>query len=449
MKQFKSYQLVRCLQLLKLFLPVIFFHIFSLPVNSQDLYISNKQATSRIEDNFTNTFGYNSKKRFWRAAETWTMMQVLPWAYNRFVRQASFAKISIKSITENFTPGNLEWDDNRFLNNQFSHPVHGCLYFNAFRSNGYDFWQSIPAVLAGSIVWETVGETNHAAPNDLINTTIGGIVLGEMSHRIARKLFDKKKAVASAEDIPASFVVETGIRYNSIRENNKFDNEKKQRFTSLTIQYGDPFTNYKKPFSTFSMKVEVGNDDSAKINKLQVEGILFGKRIQQTKDLVRSFNISLNYDFFQNSTFVYGAQSVKLNFFSLHTISKNIKVQFRVGAGLTMLAAIHDPHMCYGEGRNYDYGTGGSLNAGIGINISNRLFYNFEGNVAGLKTIDGYQSSHILKNYSSALRLVVIKNLSIHASLENYNSNGYYKNYPDISQHALFHHLALGYKFTF
>src|SRR5207253_58303 len=150
-----------------------------------------------------------------------------------------------------------------------------------------------------------------------------------------------------------------------------------------------------------------------------------------------------------NSTFVYGAQSVKLNFLALHNISNNIKVQLKVGAGLTMLAAIHDLHMYYGEGRNYDYGTGGSLNAGIGINIANRLFYQFEGSVAALKTINGYQSYHMLNNYSSALRLVVIKNVSINASVENYNSQGYYKNYPNISQHALLHHLAIGYRFTF
>jgi hypothetical protein len=276
MKQLQSNQLNSSVQLIKLFLPVIFIHILSLPTNGQDLYISNQQATSKIENNYTTTSVDNSKKRFWKAAETWTMMQVLPWASNRFVRKAPFAKISIKSITENLTPCNLEWDDNQFFNNQFSHPVHGSLYFNSFRSNGYNFWQSIPAVVAGTLVWETCGETNHPAANDLINTTFGGIVLGEMSNRIARKIFDKKKAVALGDDIPASLVIETGIRYNSINGNNKFDNHKKQRFSSLNLQYGDPYTNYKKPFRSFSIKAEVGNDDSAKINKLQVEGGLYG-----------------------------------------------------------------------------------------------------------------------------------------------------------------------------
>jgi hypothetical protein len=37
----------------------------------------------------------------------------------------------------------------------------------------------------GSATWEYFGETNHASLNDFINTTLGGIALGEMFHRTA------------------------------------------------------------------------------------------------------------------------------------------------------------------------------------------------------------------------------------------------------------------------
>ena len=37
----------------------------------------------------------------------------------------------------------------------------------------------------GSGTWEYFGETNHASLNDFINTTLGGIALGEMFHRAA------------------------------------------------------------------------------------------------------------------------------------------------------------------------------------------------------------------------------------------------------------------------
>jgi len=78
------------------------------------------------------------------------------------------------------------------LTNQFAHPSHGSVFFYAFRYNGYSFWQSVPAVFAGSYVWETAGEVQAPSINDFINTGFGGVVMGEMTHRFAGKLIDNE-----------------------------------------------------------------------------------------------------------------------------------------------------------------------------------------------------------------------------------------------------------------
>src|SRR5688572_5713393 len=128
------------------------------------------------------------KKRFWRAAGELMLVQVIPWAYNYYVRDADFAHISMESIKHNIQFSNWEWDDNSFKTNQFAHPYHGSLYFSSFRTNGYSFWQSAPAAFAGSYIWEVAGETHPPAPNDFINTSLGGISLGEMTYRLSNHI---------------------------------------------------------------------------------------------------------------------------------------------------------------------------------------------------------------------------------------------------------------------
>ena len=77
------------------------------------------------------------------------------------------------------------WDLDDFLVNQVGHPYQGNNYFTAGRANGLSFWESAGITAFGSGTWEIFGETNHASLNDLVNTTLGGIALGEMFHRAA------------------------------------------------------------------------------------------------------------------------------------------------------------------------------------------------------------------------------------------------------------------------
>jgi Domain of unknown function (DUF3943) len=78
-----------------------------------------------------------------------------------------------------------EWDLDGFVVNQIGHPYHGNNYFNAGRANGLSFWESAAVTAFGSGTWEYFDETNQASLNDFINTTLGGIALGEMFHRTA------------------------------------------------------------------------------------------------------------------------------------------------------------------------------------------------------------------------------------------------------------------------
>ena len=94
----------------------------------------------------------NKTKHFGRAAIELGLVEILPWSWDKFLKKADYANISWKTVGNNLKPSSWTWDDDNFQTNQFGHPFHGNLFYNSFRSNGYTFWQSAPAVVVGSYI---------------------------------------------------------------------------------------------------------------------------------------------------------------------------------------------------------------------------------------------------------------------------------------------------------
>ena len=111
--------------------------------------------------------------------------------FDRFVLDADYAQTTMHTWRHNFEHG-FVWDNDQFSTNLFAHPYHGNLYFNAARSSGLNFWQSAPFAMGGSLMWEFLGEIEPPAINDLIATTMGGICIGEIAHRISNLLIDNR-----------------------------------------------------------------------------------------------------------------------------------------------------------------------------------------------------------------------------------------------------------------
>jgi len=108
-------------------------------------------------------------------------LNVAIWSFDRYIRQSGGNpgfRIGFNSWEENFKNG-FEWDDNSFSTNQYAHPYHGSMYFNAARSNGYDFWTSVPFAFTGSFLWEYMFEKHHPSYNDWVATSVGGTSLGD------------------------------------------------------------------------------------------------------------------------------------------------------------------------------------------------------------------------------------------------------------------------------
>ena len=114
------------------------------------------------------------------------------WAFLHYVGGAFYSYISWETIRDNFRDG-FEWDRSRYFVNFYHHPYHGYLYFSAGRANGLNYWGSALATLGGSLMWEVVMEKYRPSINDLVTTTAGGCVYGEIGYRFSA-LVRKKDA---------------------------------------------------------------------------------------------------------------------------------------------------------------------------------------------------------------------------------------------------------------
>lgn len=110
-------------------------------------------------------------------------------ALDRYVLKAPYAMTSAESLRQNLT-GPWVWDSDGAAMNFLAHPFHGSLAYNAARSSGLTFWQSLAFPAASSLLWEVAGENEPPSLNDQVMTSVSGALFGEVLHRTSTLVLD-------------------------------------------------------------------------------------------------------------------------------------------------------------------------------------------------------------------------------------------------------------------
>jgi len=109
--------------------------------------------------------------------------------YGWYVVDRSTYDVSVASFKRNVT-GRWVLDNDPFDVNQFLHPYQGAMYHGFARAAGVGFWRSFGYTFAGSLLWETAGETTVPSRNDQIASGVGGSFLGEPLFRLANLVLE-------------------------------------------------------------------------------------------------------------------------------------------------------------------------------------------------------------------------------------------------------------------
>lgn len=393
------------------------------------------------------------------------MINYLVGTFNRYIRNEPFTYVGPKTWATNFREG-FNWDDNRFETNQYAHPFHGSIYYNAGRSNGLDFWESAPLTAAGSLMWEYMGESHRPAYNDWIATTMGGIALGESFYRLSSLVLNNEstgksrvwKEIAGAALNPvrgfnrvlrgdASYVGPNdferdpgfmGIRIDAgaraVGAGSSLKDGQTHGYVSFDFEYGDMFQrDYRKPFDNFRMSVQLNGRNKKVIGRVQVEGVLYSSELRpDTKHLFRIWN---NYDYINNDAVEFGRNGVTIGVDSRFPLSEALEIRTTLGGNFIVLGGINSEFVGVND-RSYDFGPG------LGAVVKARLvkpgslfrYLAIGYNVDFIHTVSGSDGGHLAQVAWIQSAIPIRGSLGVGADALISVRNSYFDKFPDVSE---------------
>jgi Domain of unknown function (DUF3943) len=386
------------------------------------------------------------------------------------IRGQVTARITPKSWWENMQQGWV-WDLDDFTVNQIGHPYQGNNYFNTGRANGLSFYESAALTAFGSATWEYYGETNHPSLNDFINTTLGGIALGEMFHRAAWLVRDTHKTgrgrlwneigatvidpitglnrfltgdASRVVDKPPEMVpshlataMSAGVLWRG-NASSAFE-AAGQPFFEIDGIYGRPLEGRSRtPYDAFAVRLRFGGGSA--LSDARVRGRLLGQPLNGGKLHVA---VSQSYDYQLNDAYGTGSQSFEGNLGLARDLSPSLRFGFLAWGGLTVLGAVdslppgveerpEEEEPSAGQGvsegpRFYDYGPGS--NFGVVANLSRRgwnlALISYEGRQ--LYSLDGVRANHFLQRGRLDLRFPLRGAFGIGGSAEYFDRRTYFQ----------------------
>lgn len=276
------------------------------------------------------------KRHFWRAAAEVEGFNVALWAFDRYVAKGDYARISLKTMAHNLTHG-FKWDNDKLSTNMFLHPYNGNLFYNAARSNGFNFWQSGLFAIAGSATWEFLLENEYPSTNDIIATPVGGMCIGEVAYRASDALLDDRTTgVGRAAREIGAFVISPmrgltrllsgdawkrrstpgrqfgtpNIALEMSMGGSMLDfhhDDSKTNFggvVKFSLEYGSRFeVKSKKPYDYFTVAATLSMmKNQPALQHLEIRGRLIARELLEQRDEHLSIGMFQHFDFYDSDT---------------------------------------------------------------------------------------------------------------------------------------------------
>lgn len=354
----------------------------------------------------------------------------------------------------------FEWDTNPWPVNQFGHPYQGSNYFSTGRANGFGFYGSAAVAAFGSGMWEFYFENNRASFNDLLNTTLGGIAIGEVLHRTAWMVRDprsegrkKKELIATIIDpvggltrmvngdakrvadkpptmSPSSvrFTIATGVMYQG--ESLEAVDGHALPFIDMAFSYGNTREQRSTvPFGSFDAVVSMG---AGGVTQTGIRGRLFGTPFGGHYQ----FNVLQTYDFIMNHAYDFGGQGLDLEVGMTRAIFADTTLWMTGAGGLTLLGAVNalapppDPNDPKGGGadgtRDYDYGPGFRWSSLIQLSRQAQPYFTVAYQGYHVAVVDGVRANHVLQRLFMDARMSIRYSFSIGVAGEYFFRKAYF-----------------------
>ncbi|GAA4295351.1 DUF3943 domain-containing protein [Nibribacter koreensis] len=403
---------------------------------------------------------YNFRQPLWKPAAQVIGVNLAFMGFNRYVAKADYAYVSPATWKHNLR-SEPEWDTDEFGINFIGHPYQGTLYFNAARSQGYNYWQSLPFAVGGSATWEYFGENTLPSYNDLIYTPINGAALGEILYRLSSNILDDRttgrerviREVAAGvinpirglnrllqgktsqvtnkevyEKEPINITLFAGVHRINTKQDDVFGSGGNKAMFNVQLDYGNPFEDQKrKPFDLFRLRAEFshggGDTISGIINNITGYGILFGRNSTVGKVDVLT-GLFQYYDYWNTRNFDLGALGFGPGLFTRLPLSKQVNLYTNAHVGVIPLAGNSTRFAPDENGlRDYVYTTGlhGKIESTLSLGrhaSASFVYYHYL-----LKTIEGLEGTNSIGIVRPRVTVQLFKNVSLGYEHFGYTTN--------------------------
>ncbi|GAB3202438.1 hypothetical protein ABID22_003868 [Pontibacter aydingkolensis] len=409
---------------------------------------------------------YNKRQPLWKPTLQVLGVNALFMGYNRYIAKADYGYVDFDTWKTNLR-SEPEWDIDDFRINFIGHPYQGTLYFNAARSQGYTYWQSLPFAVAGSLTWEYFGENTLPSYNDMIYTPLNGAALGEILYRVSSNILDDRtrgrervmREVAAGlinpvrglnrllqgktsqvtnkevyEKDPMNVTLFAGVHRINRERNDVFGEGGNNAMLNIQLDYGDPFE-AKKPFDLFRLRAEfsTGKADTVggTINNLTGYGLLTGRnsKLGKMDVLAGAFQY---YDYWDTRNFVLGSLGFGGGVFTRLPLSKEINLHTNAHLGLTPLAGNSNRSAPDSLGQRdyiYAHGVQGKIESTLSLGKHASLafvYYHF-----WLKTFEGLDGHNSIGIVRPRVTVRLVKNLSLGYEYFGYTTDRHLRDFSD------------------
>ncbi|MCX6568159.1 MAG: DUF3943 domain-containing protein [Candidatus Aminicenantes bacterium] len=367
------------------------------------------------------------RPRPWLAAAEVAGINLGTWAVLHYTTDAYYAYISWETMRDNFHDG-FEWDQSRYFVNFYHHPYHGYLYYTAGRATGLGYWGSSLCAFGGSLMWETVMEKFRPSINDLVTTTCGGIVYGEIGYRFSalvrkrgargfgrvwreavggildpvgalnRLLNGRDDSVSGAPGRPDDETPLHGevlLAGPVIRRSASLEGTKAVPLVAFTLNYGDPARKGwgGKPFDLFTVQGRLRWGPDRPHLSLSIGGVLAAKDLPSTGGSSHYLGVYQYYEYYGIDTLRLGGSSIAGGLTSLHALAPNTRLKLAARLGWLVLGGADDFYHKGPERREYNYGTGWLAGAEAGFGSRRFEYVSATWKHFGLYTLQGQKGS--------------------------------------------------------
>lgn len=452
---------------------------------------------------------YYGKRHFWRASAEVVGFNLGLWAFDRYVQHGDWSYISFNTIKENFKHGFI-WDNDKLATNIFLHPYNGNLYYNAARSNGFNFWQSSLFAIGGSAMWELFMENEYPSTNDIIATPIGGAAIGEVLFRASDALVDDRTTGGERFERETLIFILSPMRgFNRIVTGDAWRKratpgrifgtpniaarvslglkimEFQGRFKApyfganaqIDIEYGDRFeAKSRKPYDYFTVKAVLqGMKYQPVLNELQIKARLLSRELFDGKNSSGTIGLYQHFNYYDSDTIT-----------NINRVPYKLGIPASLGAGF-MFRDVERHKFCfdsylhanaiilgsslsdhyYTDERCYNWASGFSLQGGINfvfgkskasLSISHEYYrlFTWQGYRKGTDldkvnfrtlNVQGDVSAASFNVTEARLDFKIWKKIYGTVSFTNHVRSTHYRDYPHVISHTASIQLMTTYKF--